>query len=52
MVVSRYYFKEFNFLFTNITGEINDSDLASHVEALNNETRGLVNVKGVLIVEI
>lgn len=46
MGFSRHYFKEFNFLFTNITGEVNDSDLASHVVAINNETRGLVNVKG------
>ena len=46
MGFTRYYSKELNFLFVDITGELNDNDLTSHVKALNTETEGLVNVKG------
>jgi len=46
MGFTRHFSKELNFLLTKATGEINDSDLASHVKALNKATEGLVNVKG------
>lgn len=45
MGFSRQYFQEFNFMLTKITGEINDKDLSHHVAVLNQEAKGLVNLK-------
>jgi len=46
MGFTRHFSKELNFLLAKATGEINDSDLASHVKAINEVTNGLSNVKG------
>ena len=45
MGFSRYYFQEYNFMLTKITGEINDDDLYHHVVTLNQESEGLINLK-------
>ena len=45
MGFSRHYFNEHNFMLTKVCGEIDDDDLMSHVNALNRETQGCVNVR-------
>ncbi|MCK5519677.1 MAG: hypothetical protein KAI81_01070 [Candidatus Marinimicrobia bacterium] len=45
MGFSRYFQKDHNFMFTKISGEINDDNLMDHVLALNKKTDGITNLK-------
>ena len=45
MGFSRHFFQVHNFMLTKVIGEINDNDLSHHVDALNQETEGLTNLK-------
>ena len=41
MGFTRHYLKEYNFMLTKITGEVNDQNLKQHVMSLNKETEGI-----------
>jgi len=45
MGFKRHYFKQYNFMLTKISGEINDNDLSLHVEDMNQAADGLINLK-------
>ena len=45
MGFSRYYLKKYKFMFTKISGEVNDQNLEEHVIALNMETEGVSDLR-------
>ena len=44
MVFFRHYLKDHNFMYTKISGEVNDQNLKQHVADLNKETEGVSNL--------
>ena len=45
MGFSRHYFKDYNFMLTKISGEIDNNSLSQHVIDVNNEAEGISNLK-------
>ena len=45
MGFSRHYLKDNNFMFTRITGEVNDQNLRQHVIDLNRESEGISDLR-------
>ncbi len=45
MGFSRHYLKDHRFMFTKISGEVNDQNLVQHVIDLNKETEGISDLR-------